>query len=137
MKGSTLVMLIGMSISIVVPSSISRNPAYADDNGIISMSWLKDNAKLWVAGKMTDKQYVDSIRLFVQNDILSSTVPVQGNLTVSQSSSNVVPELTVPHSKNCNDQNFPRVDWSGCDHSNAYLSHANLNNANLQRTNLS
>jgi len=43
----------------------------------------------------------------------------------------------LPHSKFCNDANFPQVNWSGCDHSGVNLNHADLSRANLEGVNLS
>ncbi|MDE1727443.1 MAG: pentapeptide repeat-containing protein, partial [Thaumarchaeota archaeon] len=122
----------------VITLSISRNLAYADNNSTVSMPWLKDNAELWVEGKISDQQYLAGISLIIKDGLLQSWTTSQNSITV-HSSQNVTRQSSIsyPKSKNCNDLNFPRVDWSGCDHSNAYLNHANLNNANLQETNLS
>ena len=135
MKRSTLVMLTGVLISVITLSAISRNSAYADNS--TSISWLKDNAKLWVEGKISDGQYLQGISLFVQNRFLSSWMPQENSTIVKPSQNMTQSSLPYQKSKNCNDQNFPLVDWHGCDHSNAYLSHADLNNANLQGVNLS
>ena len=112
-----------MVFPLILISSI--NYASANESQKIP-PWFKGNASLWLTGKMDDQQFVSEIHNLI---------------TLWSSARNVTKVFTtrpiVQHADNCNDANYQRVNWSGCDHSHENLNHINLNTANWDGTNLS
>ncbi len=117
-------------LDVVTFSSVEKNEAFA--NPEMPIFSLKDTAIKWLEENMTGTQYIDFIRMFVQNYTLSQ--PAQVNSTGSPSAQIASKGLADLTSKNCNDINFPKVDWSSCDYTGKNLSHAELAGATLAGT---
>ena len=113
--------IIGVVIAIAIGTISVDHYANADTNQQIPQ-WFQDNASLWLSGNISDQQFIQEIHDLIS---FSSLQNVQTNKTLPVS-------YTVSHSKTCDDQNFPLVDWHGCDHSNACLNPCNTSHLMAQ-----
>jgi len=85
-------------------------------------------AMKWAQGKISDSDYFAGIRYLIQHGFLERATQAQ----TAPVSSNIIQQP-----KNCQDRNFPKVDWHGCNFSGAQLSHIEISNSNLEGVNLS
>jgi len=53
------------AFSIITSSSISKYSAYGEE--YVIPPWLKDNAKWWAEGKISDSEYVSGIKYLIQH----------------------------------------------------------------------
>ncbi len=88
---------------------------------------------------MNDQRFIQAIHDLIASFPLSENTRLNKTILSSNTQSNktISASNIISHSKNCNDQNFPMVNWNGCDYSGAYLSHADLSDAELEGTDLS
>ena len=69
MNRLTLIVLVVISVfSIITSSSISKYSAYGEE--YVIPSWLKDNAKWWAGGKISDSEYITGIKYLIQHGIM-------------------------------------------------------------------
>ena len=124
-------------LSIVIISS-SFLTVYARDENYNIPAWIKNNAKWWADGKISDSEYLEGIKYLIQHKIIQLSSK-QNLLTTNSSSisSMAKPPLSSAPAKNCLDRTFPKVDWSNCDFSGANLKKADLAMSNLRGINFS
>jgi len=144
------------SVSIIFCFLIFSHSASVDyasaDTGMPIPQWFHDKTSLWLSGNIDDQEFMQAIHDLITNS--SSSAQVQANQVMptnetlqsetsamsggmKQTNSPSTSSATTLQSKDCDDTNFPKVDWSGCDKSNSYLNHADLDDANLEGVNLS
>lgn len=60
---------------ILVSSTLTINHAEATESSI--PSWIKNTAKFWAEGKISDQEYLDAIQWLIDNNILKSSTTNQ------------------------------------------------------------
>ena len=125
MRRLIISIIVGIAIfSIITCTSVSRHSAYGDRDYAIPL-WIKDNAKLWSEGKISDSEYISAIQYLMQH----------GWMKITSIDDDEVVEKTKIQNKNCLDKTFPKVDWDDCDFSGVNLQDAELKNSNLTNAN--
>src|SRR5579872_1944680 len=120
----------------LVVSLVPVSTFYAAAQSYDMPAWIKTTSK-WVAeGKISESDYIEEIQYVLQHGWLRLEPKEEagnppGRLTPS------LETIQAGQPKNCQDVNFPKVDWSNCNFSGAPLSNADLHDANLVGINLS
>src|SRR4029077_7405222 len=91
-------------------------------------SWISHTARWNVQGKITNSEYNNTIKYLLNHGFISKE-------SAEELLELVQPNLAPDADDKCRDRNFPIVNWSNCDFSEANLNHINLHNSNLSYTN--